>query len=690
MVAFSGRPLSGTLSQYPPSIRSGSGEGTFRLLGRRKMTKLRFRIMMIIYLALGCIIPYYVMKRAEEEQFFHQQPILQRVMQDQQRGFGFEGVGSDHDQAQLTAQGQGQGLGDAKFTVFDTNNPKGYRRRAFFQDLMEPKELSSISPLDIPFQANGFDAISPMLRELQHATLARSAAKEQAVASSSIMSLPSKQLLSRQKDILASLAEKYEEEWKLARLDGVNDLKKYTTLIQKAVLQSEVWARKRLPDEFQHFDQRIPGTKLDTPEKTRRFRQLMDEALNQGRWVYDAQRDYPNFGGSTGWNKKKQSERDRDVAIDRAPFPEAGKYHWEPLPSNASSTSDTHDIFNASTILGATGVSGWQANRIQPEDFCRILGPRHIVLVGDMIHWQLHDSIMYNMFDNPQVCYGDLACHLGTGHPLCPLPNDVRLKFVRNDLLSTVRPSKSRLDEIKTQNPIEIPWLKDMKLKDTVILGATHQSLGDQLFRRKLTDTVIKIRRVRPEALIIYRNNPVGHPECPSKANGFNRNKTNTSDPQQQLQEHQQMSKSSGQTVLQVTNEPQLKAENPKKPDSKPKNPKKPKAKAKPTSNLSLAHNRSTFAAEAKPLDQDISVGELLEYPLNWVHYDRQNQMAKAIIEASGGIYWNVATMTNMRPDGHVGGQDCLLYKRPGPTDEWAVSLYNLFKTIELAESDAH
>ena len=67
-----------------------------------------------------------------------------------------------------------------------------------------------------------------------------------------------------------------------------------------------------------------------------------------------------------------------------------------------------------------------------------------------------------------------------------------------------------------------MPWLKDMRLKDTVILGATHQTLKDKAFERLLTDTIIKIRKARPEALIIYRNNPVGRPECPSKVNGLN------------------------------------------------------------------------------------------------------------------------------------------------------------------------
>ncbi|KAF9135091.1 hypothetical protein BGW39_004723 [Mortierella sp. 14UC] len=264
-----------------------------------------------------------------------------------------------------------------------------------------------------------------------------------------------------------------------------------------------------------------------------------------------------------------------------------------------------------------------------------ILGPRHIVLVGDLIHWQLHDSIMYNMFDNPQACYGDLACHLEVGHPLCPLPNDVRLKFVRNDLLSAMRPRKSR----KTQDPVEMPWLKDMRLKDTVILGATHQALKDKAFQRLLTDTISKIRKARPDALIIYRNNPVGHSECSSVANAFNGNEAQREQKQKERQQEQQQ-------------------------------------------------QQHTFGAPARAFTNDIPTVEMLHYPLSWAHYDRQNRIAKVIVEASGGIYWNIATMTNMRPDGHVGGQDCLSYKRPGSTDEWAVSLFNLFNTIEAVERE--
>ncbi|KAF9913107.1 hypothetical protein EC991_003566 [Linnemannia zychae] len=661
MVSLSGRPLSGTSPHYlhsGSSTTSASAGGTFRMFGsRRKMNKFRFRIMVLIYLAMGCIIPYYVMRQAEEEQFY-QQVAMRRQRQEQLRedqlheeymrhGGGFR------DRIRLLRHGNSEvrkmygepekettrvgATAEAEEAAATTNEKSNrvYKRKAFFQDLSaEPESLQT--HLSVQESMTGLLRIHPSTSSSQ--------------SSSNNNASPEvrhhlRQQHQRQRQALQSLAEVYDKQREQAKFNRINSIKSYENRVIRAVEAAKTWIAKKMLPEHQAFETRIPGTNLNSIEKTKRFRQLMSEALDSGRWVYEPERDYPDFGGATGWNKKKHGERDRDVAIDRAPFPEAGKYHWEPNPRSTAEKTDG----------GAGSVGGWHATRIQPEEFCRILGPRHIVLVGDLIHWQLHDSIMYNMFDNPQACYGDLACHLGVGHPLCPLPNDVRLKFVRNDLLSTVRSRKSQLNETKTQDPVEMPWLKDMRLKDTVILGATHQTLKDKVFQRLLTDTINKIRKARPDALIIYRNNPVGHPECPSKANGFNANKAQQEQRQKERQQEQQQQQ---QRVL----------------ESKIKVP--------------FPHTHSTFGAPARPFTNDIPIAEILNYPLNWAHYDRQNQIAKTIVEASGGIYWNVATMTNMRPDGHVGGQDCLSYKRPGPTDEWAVSLFNLFKTIEAVERE--
>ncbi|KAG0202911.1 hypothetical protein BGX33_009389 [Mortierella sp. NVP41] len=588
MVSLNSRPLSGTSSHYlhssggasgaaSNSNSSGNAGGSFRMLGRRKMSKFRFRIMIFLYLAMGCIIPYFVMEHAEEEKLYQQERRLQQQHQEQ---------GQELSEVRPQAR-NGEGVGGVQ----------GALAGAFGEQI---RLLGHGEPLRI-----------------QHA---------------------------QQKQILETLNELYDKQRQQAKLHRIKSVKSYENRVNRAVEAAKAWVVKKLPPEHQILDEsRIPGTNLDSSQKTRRFRRLMSEALDKGR----------------EWNKKKHGERDRVVAIDRPPFPEAGKYHWEPALPAAPQAGEGQGS-EATTTAG-----GWHVARIQPEEFCRLLGPRHIVLVGDLIHWQLHDSIMYNMFDNPQACYGDLACHMGVGHPLCPLPNDVCLKFVRTDDSKSFQTHKHRINETKTQDPVEMPWLKDMRLKDTVILGATHQPMKDKMFQRLLTDTVTKIRRARPEALIIYRNNPVGHPECPSKGNGLNSNKLQRQ--QRDDQQQQQAFKAADGTISGQQQQQRV---------------------LESTVKVPISHNSSTFGAPARLFERDIPLVEMLDYPLNWAHYDRQNRVAKAIIKASGGVYWNAATMTNMRPDGHVGGQDCLSYRRPGPTDEWAVSLFNLLKTIEVVEQE--
>ncbi|KAF9581631.1 hypothetical protein BGW38_001276 [Lunasporangiospora selenospora] len=673
MVSISGRPrlagnalypLSGSINIHTvvPGTASiiGGGLSPLRVLGLRRMSKVRFWALVLMFVALGCIIPYYTMKHAEEEIALQEELLVQ------------ERLTQDQESPSMQTQGQfNQGTSQEKSST-STNaeepDSRKYKRRAFFEDVAfsslvqanqqqhrSPSHLRLQRPLGPPNEIpHGEPWQDPRLgpntplrnREKGSHPVPSEHASSIPLQRPSLSANPDKQQLSltrkKQRDILKLVNKRVKSLRRQASFQRVHTTQDYEEIVLAPALHAtREYLLKRFSEEGLVRD-KIPGTGIVTFAATQRFRELMDRALNQGRWVYEPDRDYPDFGGATGWNKKKQNERDRDVAIDRAPFPEAGKYHWEPSPL---ATQD--DMFETMgrEYSRLSKAHGWYANRLQPDEFCRLLGPRHIVLVGDMIHWQLHDSIMYNMFDNPQSCYGDLACHLGVGHPLCPLPHDVRLKFVRNDVLSPVRTQASRMNETKKQDPVEMSWLRDMKLKDTIILGATHfMGIKDSQFQRRLVDTVVKIRKVHPDALIIYRNNPVGHPECPCKQNGFNveRNKVREMDP----------------------------------------------VRKGGKSHSSPLRDTMTIGAPARPFEKDIPVLELMTYPLNWGHYDRQNRMAKEIIEAVGGIYWNVATMTNMRPDGHVGGQDCLGYRRPGPTDEWAVSLFNLFKTIEVVEQE--
>ncbi|KAF9403451.1 hypothetical protein BGZ94_004599 [Podila epigama] len=615
-------------------------------MGRRKMSKFRFRLVLLTYVALGCILPYYVMKHADDEELYQQHCLEQNKLHTDNKNGGV-------------------------FTSMDgTSTPEVvYRRRAFFEDIttLLKDNATERHPL-LRHHEQQQEQQQQHQQQLQRVQQQQQQQQRTQYQPSNLTPLRQHRLdsLQRQQRILEEFDQQFKDLQDQNKMTRVKTAAQYQVTIDYARRLAIDFARKKLkPAQFwMHGEHvRIPGTLIDTPAKTARFRMLMEQALDQGRWVYEPDRDYPDFGGATGWSKKKQNERDRDVAIDRPPFPEAGKYHWEPLltkeqaiDTGMGTDTDTDNTENEKKTQRKAIVTHEMlyTPRIHPEDFCRLLGSRHIVLVGDLIHWQLHDSILYNMFDTPQICYGDMACHLGVGHPLCPLPNDVRLKFVRNDLLSPTRNKVLKSNEWRTQHPVEMAWLKDLKLKDTVILGAPQYPIPDLVFRKTLSKIMLKIRTARPEALIIYRSNHMGHPDCPSKYNNFNVDKEQHQNASSESLRQQQ------QQVLYTH-----------------------------TQKDTFINHRPSFGAPARPLENDTPLEEFLQYPLNWSHYPRQNQIAKAIVEGAGGIYWNIATMTNRRPDGHVGGHDCLSYRRPGPTDEWAVSLYNLFRTIEKVELES-
>lgn len=81
------------------------------------------------------------------------------------------------------------------------------------------------------------------------------------------------------------------------------------------------------------------------------------------------------------------------------------------------------------------------------------------------------------------------------------------------------------------------------------------------------------------------------------------------------------------------------------------------------------------------PLEAKLSDDQLRLLPYGWSELDRRNAMARAIVETAGGVFVDMAAITDVRPDGHVGGQDCLRYCIPGPMDTWALILYHVLVT---------
>lgn len=103
----------------------------------------------------------------------------------------------------------------------------------------------------------------------------------------------------------------------------------------------------------------------------------------------------------------------------------------------------------------------------------------------------------------------------------------------------------------------------------------------------------------------------------------------------------------------------------------------------------SLVLYRSTgighpFCNDAQgPLKEQLTDEQLKLLPYGWSELTRRNAIARVIIEAAGGVFIDLAASGDLRPDGHIGGQDCMRYCIPGPLDSWAQILYKVFIGLE-------
>eukprot|EP01018_Ginkgo_biloba_P011967 Gb_31174 [translate_table: standard] len=66
----------------------------------------------------------------------------------------------------------------------------------------------------------------------------------------------------------------------------------------------------------------------------------------------------------------------------------------------------------------------------------------------------------------------------------------------------------------------------------------------------------------------------------------------------------------------------------------------------------------------------------------HWGEFQRQNDLAKKIVEAAEYVYMDVDAMLSIRPDGHTNENDCLHYCLPGPLDAVIESFYNILKLL--------
>ena len=95
--------------------------------------------------------------------------------------------------------------------------------------------------------------------------------------------------------------------------------------------------------------------------------------------------------------------------------------------------------------------------------------------------------------------------------------------------------------------------------------------------------------------------------------------------------------------------------------------------------NTAVGHVNCTNISEPLMGRQPLDV-----QPYYWSKFPQQNAIARAEVEAVGGIYMDVETLARLRGDGHPGyirkinSVDCLHYCIPGPEDTWVQLLYNI------------
>ncbi|KAI7900910.1 uncharacterized protein BX663DRAFT_515687 [Cokeromyces recurvatus] len=244
----------------------------------------------------------------------------------------------------------------------------------------------------------------------------------------------------------------------------------------------------------------------------------------------------------------------------------------------------------------------WQSScpmaLVNVSRWCEVLNGHHLLLVGDLVQYQLHEVFLDTLREGPAICFGELNCK---DHTLCN--GDTRLRYLRNDVLS-VRRKMNYNDGQPIANVIEWPFTSSslMRRYPTVILNRAPVLETDEDFMKGLIRTLKTMRKQNPDALIIYRSTGIGHPFCDEAT---------------------------------------------------------------------------------EPLTEMLNDNELKELPFGWSEVQRRNAIARVIIEGAGGLFVDLAKVTDVRPDGHVGGQDCLRYCIPGPLDGWAQILYQVFLGLE-------
>jgi signal peptidase I len=151
-------------------------------------------------------------------------------------------------------------------------------------------------------------------------------------------------------------------------------------LTAKMISQTKELVQK---EDFYTSIQGIPGSIYNgKPAEANQFRSLVD-CWTKGEWVQVPHKKNvmphfqdPLYGScERKFNKKPHADGEQRKAV---------KYVWK---------------------------SSCEANlEVDGANWCEVLNGRHLLLVGDLVQYQLHELFLDTLRDGPTVCFGELNC----------------------------------------------------------------------------------------------------------------------------------------------------------------------------------------------------------------------------------------------------------------------------------------
>ncbi|KAF9538755.1 hypothetical protein EC957_006239 [Mortierella hygrophila] len=323
---------------------------------------------------------------------------------------------------------------------------------------------------------------------------------------------------------------------------------------------------------------------------------------------------------------------------------EGGEGEGGPSPSSPSTTQgfgDERSIYQSFDM----------------DKFCESLQDRNILVVGDLTQYQLHDVIL-SATNTEFNCHGEMGCLHRRPHPLCNQNQDQEieisdvgeadgelikapyLKFVRNDIISVPWAVDPDLNEFPHGSTIEQPWATPEMITEYKILLLNRGLFwrNDDEFLMELVFTIKYIWKFYSKTMIIYR---ATHPVF------------NCTVLKEQNEDGALAGPDGGDSIFEGT------------------------LLQRPLTTAPGRRQAYGFSSSSES-----TVTQTTEFRPTLADVQRQNRMAKAIVEAAGGIYLDTEGMFAKRPDGRMGDGDCARFCAPGPLDAYADLLYNTFRIL--------